>query len=46
MIPNITIDNFGLSGHLGKKMSAGCVACKRNKWTAVFIGQACTLIRR
>jgi len=41
VIPGITIDNFGLSAHLGKKFSPGCKACKRNKWTVVFIGRAC-----
>ncbi len=40
-IPGIIIDNFGLSAHLGKKFSSGCKACKKNKWTVVFIGKAC-----
>ena len=41
VIPGITIDNFGLSAHLGKKFSPGCNACKKNKWTTIFIGEAC-----
>jgi len=40
-VPGLIIDNFGLSAHLGKKLSAGCKACKKNKWIVVFIGKAC-----
>ena len=41
LIPGLIIDNFGLSAHLGKRLSPGCRACKDNKWTVVFIGNAC-----
>jgi len=41
LIPGLIIDNFGLSSHLGEKLSPGCRACKDNKWTVVFIGNAC-----
>ncbi|MCX5693686.1 MAG: hypothetical protein NT014_00905, partial [Candidatus Omnitrophica bacterium] len=40
-IPGLTIDNFGLSAHLGKKFSPGCKACKQNKWVVLFMGKAC-----
>lgn len=40
-VPGLVIDNFGLSSHLGKRLSPGCRACKENKWTTVFIGKAC-----
>ena len=40
-VPGISIDNFGLSAHLGKKLSPGCIACKSSKWTVIFIGKAC-----
>jgi len=40
-IAGLTVDNFGLSAHLGKKLSPGCKACKQNKWVVLCVGKAC-----
>jgi len=40
-IPDLIMDNNGISAHLGSGLSPGCRACKDNRWIAVFVGKVC-----